>query len=89
MATYEVERVEGQAGYEKALWTETIEAESAAKAIELTRHGDEFWPIEAKDDHFASASDPDVGSRFSRAIIATLAEAEAERVAEAVGDPIA
>ena len=65
MKTYSVERSEGPAGFEKTIWQQTCEAETAAEAIRLNYQNtdEQDWPIDAKRADFAVASHPEYASR--------------------------
>ena len=70
--TYKVERVQGQAGYEQTIWSERIEAETAAEAIRMATPANDparDFPVEETDSDFASSQNPEASRRHSDGVI--------------------
>ena len=75
MNTYHIERIQGQAGYEKTLWTETIEAETIREVLDNYRPSFAGWTEYSRDD-FASLSNPEAGDRYDDSLVIELDDPE-------------
>lgn len=75
MPTYRVERIQGTAGHEQALWSETIEVASVAEALANYRTNSEFsgW-VEYSRRGFASLTNPETGQRYCDALTIEVGE---------------
>lgn len=70
MKKYSVERIQGQAGYEKTLWAMSIEAESIEEVLADFRPNGDYrgWTEYSRED-FASLSNPNTGERYDDSLI--------------------
>lgn len=73
MPTYRVERIQGSAGHEQTLWSETIEVASVAEALANYRPNSEFsgW-VECSRPGFASLTNQETGGRYCDALTIEL-----------------